>query len=465
MDCIRTREVGEAEAQVIKQLDLEEVDRFQQEFFYPVLQAMNTGVLVDQRVRNRLAGELQEGIADRKGFLHDVLGMDLNINSPKQMVDLFYTVLQQPPNKTRAKKGVPGHLTCDDEALGLIAKREPLLKPVVNAIADMRTLGVFLSTFVLAPLDADGRMRCSYNIGGSNSGKSAPYSYRLSSSENAFGAGCNMQNIPSEKSKSVGKAKARGMTFALPNMRSMYVPDPGMEFFDMDLDRADLQVVVWESDDEELRTALRMGVDIHLLNVYGIDGQEPPPYEELVETHPKYPDHRGPRKHKREFAKVFCHATNYGGGARTVAANTGRTIHEIDRAQKAWFSAHPGIAAWHQSTLDQITRHHFVQNKFGYRWHIFDRIDGALPEALAWIPQSTVGCYINRIWMNLYKNVPEVQVLIQVHDSLAGQFPISRREECLRRIQEEAQVVIPYEIPLIIPVGIKTSTVSWGDCQ
>jgi DNA polymerase I-like protein with 3'-5' exonuclease and polymerase domains/uracil-DNA glycosylase len=474
-DCVRTREVGEALTEVIGQLGLEEVDRFQQSLFYPVLQAMNRGVRVDQLVRNNLAREISAEVFARQAFLKDVLGQEVNPKSPKQMCDLFYTVLGQPAHKTRAKKGVPGHLTCDDEALKEIGKREPLLRPIISAIQDIRTLGVFLSTFVLARLDDDGRMRTSFNIAGnakveasgeqSTSEKSAPYTYRLSSSQNAFGSGCNMMNIPSDKSKAVGKAKARGMTFALPNMRSMYVPDPGMTFFDMDLDRADLQVVVWESDDEMLRAAMRMGVDIHLLNVYAVDGQEPPPLEELVESHPRYPDHRGPRKHQREFAKVFCHATNYGGGARTVAANTGRTIHEIDKAQKGWFAAHPGILEWHKRTLDQINKHHFIENKFGYRWHIFDRIDGALPEALAWVPQSTVGCYINRIWKNIYDNIPEVQVLIQVHDSLAGQFPTDQTDSCLRRIIEQSQVVIPYDIPLIIPVGIKTSTTSWGDCS
>lgn len=474
-DCVITREVGESLATTIKTLGLEEVERFQQALFWPVLEAMKRGVLVDQKVRNRLALELQEGIADREDFLKDVLGMELNVNSPKQMVDLFYHVLAQKPIMTRAKKGKPGHLTCDDEALKIIGQREPLLKPVLGAIADIRTLRVFLKTFVLAPLDTDGRMRTSFNIAGNakveESGeqamteKSAPYTYRLSSSQNAFGSGCNFQNIPSDKSKAVGKAKARGMTFNLPNMRSMYIPDPGMTFFDTDLDRADLQVVVWEANDEMLRAALVMGADIHLLNAFALEGKDPPPLDELVETHPKYADHRGPRKHLREFAKVFCHATNYGGGARTVAAATGKLTHEIDRAQKQWFGAHPGILAWHERTLAQITKHRFVENRFGYRWFIFDRIDGALPEALAWVPQSTVGCYINRIWLNLHNTLPEVQVLIQVHDSLAGQFPTNRREHLLARIKEESQVVIPYEIPLIIPTGVKTSTVSWGDCS
>jgi DNA polymerase I-like protein with 3'-5' exonuclease and polymerase domains/uracil-DNA glycosylase len=473
-DCVRTREVGEAEARIIKQLGLEEVDAFQQRFFYPVLQAMLDGVLVDKRVQRRLDAELVRGIETRQRTLDYLLGLSLNINSSKQMCDVFYNVLQQIPIKTRAKKGVPGHLTCDDEALQLIGKREPILRPIVTLIADIRTMRVLLSTFTRAQTDADGRMRCSFNIGGNakteDSGqqaiaeKSAPYTYRLSSSKNAFGGGCNFQNIPSDKSKAIGKAKARGTTFSFPNMRSMYIPDPGHTFFDLDLDRADLQVVVWESEDEVLRAALQLGVDIHLLNVYGIDSQEPPPLEELVETHPKYPDHRGPRKHKREFAKVFCHATNYGGGARTVAAHTGRTVHEIDRAQRAWFAAHPGIKAWHDRTEHQIQHHHFVENRFGYRWHIFDRLDRILPEALAWVPQSTVGCLINRIWLALHDNAPDVQVLIQVHDSLAGQFPTALRTQSLQRINELALIPIPYEIPLIIPIGIKTSEISWGEC-
>jgi hypothetical protein len=254
------------------------------------------------------------------------------------------------------------------------------------------------------------------------------------------------------------------MDFTLPNIRSMYGPDAGFTFFDMDLDRADLQVVVWESAESDWMAAMRMGVDMHLLNVFVLDRKEPPPYEELVESHPRYPEHRGPRKHQREFAKVFCHATNYGGGAKTVAAHTGRSVHEVDLAQKYWFSAHPGIARWHTRTDEQVRRHHFVENRWGYRWYIFDRIDGILPEALAWTPQSTVGILINKIWINFYRHLPEVQVLLQVHDSLAGQFPTHRAQTLLPRMAELSRIPIPYEAPLIISTGIKTSDVSWGDC-
>jgi len=468
-DCVYTREVGEALTQAAAVMGLSEVDKHQQALFYPVLHAMLRGVRVRPEIKRQMALDIQEELSHREAFLFNVLGHGINPRSSPQMQALFYEDLQQKPVLKRVKDSATGRFvmrpTCDDEALTLIATREPFLRPLCHAIQDIRTLEKFLNDFVLMPLDEDGRMRCSFNIAGDAAGKSAPYSYRLSSSKNPFGSGGNLQTIPSEKSKSANKASQRGsMEFTLPNIRAMYGPDPGFTFFDMDLDRADLQVVVWEAGDEQLKAALRLGVDIHLLNVYTLDKQNPPPMEELVETHPRYLDHRGPRKAKREFAKTFCHATNYVGGAKTVAAHTGRTVHEIDRAQQLWFSAHPGIKRWHDTILEQITKRRFVENRFGYRWYIFDRLDGLLPEACAWIPQSTVGIVINRIWTAFYTELPEVQVLLQVHDSLAGQFPTHRRDQLLSRMRALSRIPVPYDDPLIIPTGIKTSDVSWGDC-
>jgi DNA polymerase I-like protein with 3'-5' exonuclease and polymerase domains len=466
-DCVYTREVGEVLNQVTGAMGLSAVDAQQQRLFYPVLKAMLRGVRVLPKIKEQMAADIQEELSHRQAFLFNVLGHQINPRSPKQMQALFYEDLQQRPilNRTVVKGRTVMRPSVDDEALQKIAAREPLLRSICNAIADIRTLEKFHNDFVMMPLDEDGRMRCSFNIAGDAGGKSAPYSYRLSSSKNSFGSGGNLQTIPSEKSKSVGKAAARGsMDFKLPNIRAIYAPDPGFTFFDMDLDRADLQVVVWESDEPEWKAAMRMGVDMHLLNVYGLDNVEPPPLEELVESHPRYPDHRGPRKHKREFAKVFCHATNYLGGAKTVAEHTGRSVHEVDQAQKRWFAAHPGIKRWHERVLTQITKYRFIENRWGYRWYIFDRLDGILKDAVAWVPQSTVGILINKIWIQFYEQLPEVQVLLQVHDSLAGQLPSHRVQSLLPKMQELSRIQIPYDDPLIIPTGIKTSDVSWGDC-
>lgn len=94
----------------------------------------------------------------------------------------------------------------------------------------------------------------------------------------------------------------------------------------------------------------------------------------------------------------------------------------------------------------------------------FGRIDAALPEALAWRPQSTTGCVINRAWYNISQTIPEVEVLIQVHDSLVGQYPTHLASGMPERILAASRVAVPYPKTLIIPSGIKTSTRSWGDC-
>jgi DNA polymerase I-like protein with 3'-5' exonuclease and polymerase domains len=149
-----------------------------------------------------------------------------------------------------------------------------------------------------------------------------------------------------------------------------------------------------------------------------------------------------------------------------VAAACGLPYHEVDRFQRRWFEIHPGIRKWHERVIYQLKTKKYVENRFGFRRYSFDRIDAELPEAIAWIPQSTVGHYINRIWLEIYHRLPDVQVLLQVHDSLAGQFPSDIASWCKEHIQEIASsTIVPYEDPLVIPLSLKTSKTSWGDCK
>lgn len=475
-DCVYTDEAGQVELKWIEGFEktgwkkIREIHDFQQSMFWPCLKAMQRGIRIDLDRRNELVLEVTGEIDLRKKFLFDVLGFPLNPDSPKQMHALFYSDLKMPIQWKRGKKGEPSKPTLEDDALQKLVILEPLLRPLVNSIADIRTLSKFLSNFLCRSLDIDGRMRCAINIGGSESGKSAPKTFRLSTSEDAFGSGTNFQNIPGEKSKAIGKSKARGGydgvsdPYKFPNIREIFIPDVGHTWFDLDLERADLFTVCWEAEDELLKAAMRLGVDIHLLNAYSISGKEPPALEELVEGHPKYPDHRGPLKFIREFAKVFCHGTNYLGQPPTMAKHTGRTVHEITNAQRIWFGAHPGIPRWHKRVIDQVSRFHFVENAFGYRWHIFERINEIMPEAVAWIPQSTTSIVINKIWDRINREVPEAEILIQVHDSLPGQFPTRLRDSVLPKIRNCANIVVPYPDPLVIPVKISTSEKSWGHC-
>lgn len=470
MDCINTFEVAEVLEATTRSMKMEAVQEAQQDMLWPVLRAMQLGIRIDQAQRTKLILETQTAIDLREKFLSEVLGHPINPDSPKQMMALFYEDLKLPLQMTRAVKGKAGHATLNDDALQKLAQKEPLVRSLVAAIGDIRTLRKFLSNFLTRRLDPDGRWRCSFNIGGSAAGKSAPKTYRLSSSESAFGTGSNLQNIPSEKSKSIGKAVARGGTgifgdsASFPNLRSIFIPDPGYSWIELDLQRADLFVVCWEADDAPLKAAMLAGADMHLLNAFILTGKPPPPLEELIEGHSAYVGHRAEMKLTREFAKVWVHGTNYSGQPRTMAAHTGRSIAECERAQRIWFSAHPGIERWHARVRDEVQARRSITNKFGYRWHIFDRLDSVIPEAIAWVPQSTVSIVINKIWMQIFLRLPWVQVLAQIHDSLCIQCPSERLAEALPLIEQCAKVIVPYPDPLTIPVTIKTSPLGWGSC-
>lgn len=451
-DAVITLEVAEAENGAIPSVGVAEAARKQMRLFEPVLHMMLRGARIDLKERAKFSQELGVELAERELWLRDVLGHPLNVRSPKQMQSLFYDDFRQTVIKNRKTKAP----TLNDDALDKIWFREPLLRPLLRRVREIRSLGVFKSTFVDATLDSDQRMRCSFNIAGTET-------YRFSSSENAFGSGTNLQNIPKG-----GAFDDDADSLVLPNVRKLFIPDEGFIFFDADLDRADLQVVVWEANDLELKRALRAGVDVHILNGCQLFNHPIPPLDELVESHPNYKEHKQRFAKPRQFAKVWVHGTDYGGSGATMAAHTGISVHQSDLYQKIWFSLHPGIKQWHLRVADQLARTRTVTNKFKYHRYYFDRIESILPEALAWIPQSTVALVINtgikRLHYSPAAQALLIQVLLQVHDSAAGQFPLQSRPAALTLLKEKFSVEIPYEDPLTIPVNIKTSERSWGDC-
>lgn len=468
LDCTYTFEAAEVLRGTVARMGLEQIHHDQQFLLWPVLEAMKLGTCIDRSTRDEMIFDVQEEIASREKYLLDVLGHPLNPDSPKQMQALFYDDFRLPKQMSKATKKKAAHATLDDDALMKLAKIEPLIRPLVASIGDIRTMRKFLSNFLTRKLDTDQRWRCSINIGGSSSGKSAPKTYRLSTSESAFDTGANMQNIPSEKSRSIGKAAVRaklaaiGDPYLLPNIRSIFVPDPGHVWIELDLQRADLFVVAYEANDEQLKKIMHLGVDIHLANAFTLTEKEIPPLSELIEGHPSYPSHRKEMKLTREFAKVWCHGTDYGGKPPTMARHTGTSIATCQRAEQIWFRAHPGILDWHNRTKEQVVARRFISNKLGYRWYIFDRVDSVIPEALAWVPQSTVSVVINKIWMSLFRRAPWIQVLIQVHDALCMQVPMERLREALPLIRDCARVVVPYPDPLVIPHSLWLSRHSWG---
>jgi len=230
-------------------------------------------------------------------------------------------------------------------------------------------------------------------------------------------------------------------TIELPNIKKCFIPDPGMTIGDFDLKGADAQVVAWEAQDKSLMDFFRAGVgSLHDLNAAMMGCSRPE-------------------------AKAGVHLTNYGGKAATCAKAMGVSLARATEFQAQWFTLHPGIKEWHDRVWWGLLNNRKVTNILGYERMYFDRIDDRLlPQALAWGPQSTVGLIISKALIQIFKTLPWIQPLMQVHDSLVLQWPTERTEEAIEKVLACMRIELPYVEPLIIPASYKTSATSWGDC-
>lgn len=299
----------------------------------------------------------------------------------------------------------------------------------------------------------------------------------------------------------------------LPNIRRMFVPDPGYVIVDADLSGADAQIVAWEAGDEDLKQAFRSGAKIHVHNARAMadlfEDDVASMTDAEIKSHPTI----------YRAVKAGCHALNYGASIFALMHNVGWTKSFAEEFAARWFHAHPPIKDWHHRfdaylhgtrcwNCDEWENlvvgqpcpecgarlGRTVKNAFGFRRIYFDRVDGLLPEALAWTPQSSVAFCTELGWTSIaygsqytcqlghgelvtsswrewvvnpnaydkWHNI--VQFLVQVHDSIVFQVPYAYEDD-IPEIVNDMLVRVPYDDPLIIPMGWKASRKSWGDCE
>lgn len=446
-DTVNTYEIDEEQQHALGQMatggwpQLPEIAAFQQALFYPVLRAMERGVRRDKKREAEFLHKVRALSDVKKQEIERMVGRSINVASPKQLAEFFYTELNQTEIRERRKPGSnqPGSLTTKDEALQILGARMPVLLPVTTRIAQIRSLKKSEEQAAMPVDPFDGRMRALYKVGGTET-------YRLACAESAFGSGGNLQNITSGDDDETDDS--------LPNIRELFIPDPGQVYFDLDLDSADLRIVVGESNCRGMQEIFDAGLKpyVEIAKEYYRD-------KTITKNHPSY-----------RRMKALCHGTNYLGTPRGMAPKTGLLVKEVERVQNWYFGKFPEIKRWQDELKRQCDGRGYIENVFGYRYYIMGRRDHNIHnQAIAWKPQSTVGCLINRIWMELYERYEEgtsfVEVLLQVHDSLAGQFPAIYTEESVDTLKQASQIWLPYERPMLIPVGIKLSSSSWGACK
>jgi DNA polymerase-1 len=374
-------------------------------------------------------------------MLEDLAGHPINIGSNAQVTKFLYTELG-----LKAKRFTKGNKpSADDFALAdldLILPPSPQ-KAGVNLIRAIRKDTSLISKFTTIEYDADGRMRCHYNPGGTTTG-------RLSSKKFfPTGTGANLQNIPRDK-----------------KVRSVFVPDKGKVFFYNDLERAESLVVAKLTGDPTMLEHHLPGTDAHRKLAALLFRKD-----EMEVTEPE-----------RYMGKQTRHAGNYMEGPIVFQRNVNKIANQtgvsISVKEAKYFigmyrELHPYLTKWWNDTSVEVRTKRVLHNLAPHRRprHFYDRIDNCLPTAIAYRPQSTVGDVLNIALLRCDSDEElrdlGVDLLVQVHDAIGGQVPEANVERAMRRMQELMRVdlVVPktgeeFHIPVEITFGP-----SWGECK
>src|SRR6185312_5176356 len=200
------------------------------------------------------------------------------------------------------------------------------------------------------PLDPDGRMRCSYNVVGTENG-------RWSSSKNAFGRGTNLQNVT-------------------PPMRRMFCADDGYRFVSTDLEQAESRLVaglVWATTGDDTYWRACLSGDLHT-TVARMTWPElgwtddPKANRKVADT----PSRELPKFSYRDISKRLGHGSNYRGSPFGIAQAVGVPPNIVEDFQRRYFNAFPAIPHWHEWCKRQLVDHQFLDTPLGRRRWFLD---------------------------------------------------------------------------------------------
>lgn len=367
----------------------------------PVMAMMQLGFRIDSFERQKgieaLNVEIERLTILLNRFANAVWDKPLKANSPKMLQEFFFGAMGIPEIWT-SKKG-ERKLSMDREALEKLDNYFHA-RPIVATILALRDAVKQLSV-LNTEVDPDGRMRTSYNVAGTETG-------RFSSSTNAFGTGTNLQNITA-------------------GLRKMFVADPGCKICGIDLEQAESREVGWLSgticNDWSYLDACYSG-DLHTL--VAATAWPELPWTGDAKADRKIADTPFYRHLTyRDMAKKLGHGSNYRGLPPTMARHAKLPVPVAESFQKRYFERFAGIPKWHRWVAQQLQTTHRIITPLGRERTFFGRSndDATLREAIAFSPQSATADRLNLVMWRIWKYMPQIQLIAQVHDAVYFQYP------------------------------------------
>lgn len=399
----------------------------------PVLEMRIRGVLIDQVRKMEVIDQLSAtaDLIERRLYrlVHEGWGMpSFNHNSHADLQSLFYHHLNLRPitryGRPTTDRGAREKLEAYPEATQLVRH--------INALTEIGDKISVLRT----EIDPDGRIRTSYNIAGTSTG-------RFSSSLSEFGTGGNLQNVEE-------------------SLRSIFIADPGYKLAKCDAKSGEsfcVGAIEWnrfgdgryldacESGYIHESVAKMVWPDLGWTGDWAIDAE--------IAKRPFYRDHN-----YRFMCKKLGHGSNYNGKPFTLAEQSKLPIDIVANFQREYFRAFPAHQRWQADVDNQLRRHGHLTSLTGRkRWFFGRRTDPAtLREAIAFDPQCSLADIVNLAMLRIWRE-RRVIILMHDHDALTFMYPEEQEDEIVPWLLEHLVVPIKLEngrtlrIPYDVEVG------------
>jgi DNA polymerase-1 len=284
-------------------------------------------------------------------------------------------------------------------------------------------------------IDSDGRMRTSYNIAGTSTG-------RFSSSFSEFGTGGNLQNVEE-------------------SLRSIFIADSGYKFAKLDAKSGEsfcVGAIEWnlfndgryleacESGDPHTAVARICWPNLGWTNDLKRD--------KIIAERPYYRHYT-----YRFMCKKLGHGSNYGGQPETLAAQAELPVRVVEQFQPKYFAAFPSHLKWQDHISTQLRRVGCLVSLTGRKRYFFGRrnSEDTLREAIAYDPQGSLADIVNTGMLRVWRERRAILVMHD-HDATTWMYPEEQEDEIVPYLQQALIHHVPLASgrTLTIPYDCKT---------
>jgi DNA polymerase-1 len=236
-------------------------------------------------------------------------------------------------------------------------------------------------------------------------------------------------------------------------IRKAFIPQyPDHVILSADYSQIELRIMAHLSDDPRLQEAFEKGEDIHASTaalVFDV------PVEAVLPE-------------QRRVAKIVNFGIMYGAGPYRMSTELGITVEEGKKLINNYFSKYPGINEYIIKTLEFARKHKYVSTLMGRKRYLAD-IDSAnrnLRDASERVAinmpiQGTAADMIKiamiRIQDRLSRELPDVMMILQIHDELVFELPQEQVSQARDIIVEEMEQALKLSVPIVVDVGVGES--------